>query len=48
MSKCEPIYDVIHRVIKKIGREEAIEVLEEVSSYCETMAEAIQQELESE
>lgn len=39
------IYEVINRVIKNMGKQEAIDVLEEVSSHCEAMAEALKQEL---
>lgn len=48
MPKLEPIYDAIHRVIKNLGKEEAIEVLGEVSSHCDAMAEALEQELSDE
>lgn len=44
----DPIYAVINRAVKNLGKQEAIDVLEEVSSHCEAMAEALEQELAEE
>lgn len=41
----DPIYEVINRTIRNLGKQEAIDVLEEVSSHCEAMVEALEQEL---
>lgn len=48
MPKIEPVYDAIHRVIKNLGKEEAIEVLGELSIHCDAMIEALEQELAEE
>ena len=44
----QPVYDEINRVIKRLGKQEAIDILDEISSHCETMSEALQQEVKEE
>jgi hypothetical protein len=48
MKKTQSIYDEINRVIRPLGKQAAIDILEEVSSHCDAMAEALQQELDEE